>query len=158
MINIVGGGGGRDGSVGSVSDCEPMCCRFESSRGWTFRFPSPVLRDWVIKGLGMFSLVYATGHMKDPVPLIKKRRGLSAGGRFLPSFIHQVIIITGLNKLYKCSYIFLNLNTQSLLQKRYTRHQPVSWYISNNKTAACNYVICNNYYKTESEKMRLMVM
>ena len=28
-------------------------------------FP-PVLRDWVIKGLGMSSLVYATGHIKDP--------------------------------------------------------------------------------------------
>ena len=61
-------------------------------------FP-PVLRDWVIKGLGMSSLVYATGHIKDPVPLIAKRRGLSPGGRFPPSFIHQVIIITGLNKL-----------------------------------------------------------
>ena len=56
-------------------------------------FP-PVLRDWVIKGLGMSSLVYATGHIKDPVPLIAKRRGLSPGGRFPPSFIHQVIIIT----------------------------------------------------------------
>ena len=44
-------------------------------------FP-PVLHDWVIKGLGMSSLVYATGHMKDPVPLIAKRRGLSPGGRF----------------------------------------------------------------------------
>ena len=32
--------------------------------------------------------------------LIEKRRGLSPGGRFPPtSFIHQVIIITGLNKL-----------------------------------------------------------
>ena len=61
-------------------------------------FP-PVLGDWVIKGLGMSSLVYATGHIKDPVPLIAKRRGLSSGGRFPPSFIHQVIIITGLNKL-----------------------------------------------------------
>ena len=60
----------------------------------------PVLRDWVIKGLGMYSRVYATGHIKDPVPLIKMRRGLSPGGRFPPSFIHQIIIITGLNKLY----------------------------------------------------------
>ena len=64
----------------------------------------PVLRDWVSKGLGRpkYSRVYATGHIKDPVPLIEKRRGLSPGGRFPPSFIHQVclIIITGLNKLY----------------------------------------------------------
>ena len=44
--------------------------------------------------------IYATGHIKDPMPLIAKRRGLSPGGRFPPSFIHQVIIITGLNKLY----------------------------------------------------------
>ena len=61
-------------------------------------FP-PVLRDWVIKSLGMSSLVYATGHMKDPVPLLAKRRGLSPGGRFLPSFI-----VTGLNKLYNCMF------------------------------------------------------
>ena len=59
--------------------------------------------DWLIKGLGMSSLVYATGHIKDPVPLIAKRRGLSPGGRFPPSFIHQVII-TGLNKLYNCMF------------------------------------------------------
>ena len=50
-----------------------------------------MLRDWVNKGLGMHSRVYATGHIKDPVPLIEKRRGLS------PGLIHQVIIITGLN-------------------------------------------------------------
>ena len=66
-------------------------------------FP-PVLRDWVTKGLGMSSLVYATGHIKDPVPLIGKRRGLSPGGRFPPGFIHRVIIITGLNKLYDCMF------------------------------------------------------
>ena len=44
--------------------------------------------------------LYATGNIIDPVPLIEKRRGLSPGGRFPPSFIHQVIIITGLDKLY----------------------------------------------------------
>ena len=64
----------------------------------------PVLRDWVIKGLGMYSRVYATGHIKDLVPLIEKRRGLSPGGRFPPSFIHQLIIITRLNKLYNCMF------------------------------------------------------
>ena len=47
----------------------------------------------------MSSRVCATGHIKDPVPLIAKRRGLSPGGRFPPSCIHQVIIITGLTKL-----------------------------------------------------------
>ena len=44
--------------------------------------------------------IYATDHIKDSVPLIEKRRPLSPGGRFPPSFIHQIIIITGLNKLY----------------------------------------------------------
>ena len=52
----------------------------------------------------MSSRVDATGHIKDPVPLIEKRRGLSPGGRFRPSFIHQVIIIIGLNKLYDCMF------------------------------------------------------
>ena len=51
-----------------------------------------------------YSLGYVTGHIKDPMPLIEKRRGLSPGGRFPPSFIHQVIIITGLNKLYNCMF------------------------------------------------------
>ena len=50
----------------------------------------------------MSSRVCATGHIKDPVPLIEKRRGLSPSGLFHLSFIHQVIIITGLNKLYDC--------------------------------------------------------
>ena len=77
-------------------------CVVGSSPTRTEHFGSP--RDWVIKGLGMSSRVYATGHIKDPVPLIKKRRGLSPGGRFPPSFIHQVIIITGLNKLYSCMF------------------------------------------------------
>ena len=48
----------------------------------------------------MSSRVYATGYIKDPVPLIEKRRASSPGGRFPLNFIHQVIIITGLNKLY----------------------------------------------------------
>ena len=62
------------------------------------------LSPQVIKGLGMSSHVYATGHIKDPVPLIEKGRGLSPGDRFPPTFIHQVIIITGLNKLYNCMF------------------------------------------------------
>ena len=95
----------RRGSRGSVSGraldfglIGVSTCGFESHQG-PFRsltFP-PVLRDWVIKGFGMSSLVYATGHIKDPVPLVEKSRGLSPGGRFPPSFIHQVV--TGLNKL-----------------------------------------------------------
>ena len=38
------------------------------------------------------------------MPLIEKKRGLSPGGRFPPSFI-QVIIITGLNKLHNCMFL-----------------------------------------------------
>ena len=81
-----------------------MYCHWSSIGIIISAFP-PVLSDWVIKGLGMSSLVYATGHIKDPVPLIEKRRGLSPGDRFPPSFIHQVIIITGLNKLYNCMFL-----------------------------------------------------
>ena len=47
-------------------------------------------------------------YIKDPVPLIEKRRGLSPGGRFHPSFIHQVII-TGLNKLYNHNVLILKM-------------------------------------------------
>ena len=65
-------------------------------------FAPPVVHDWGIKDLGMPSRVCATGHIQDPVPLIEKSR---AGGRFPPSFIHQVIIITGLNKLYDCMFL-----------------------------------------------------
>ena len=48
----------------------------------------------------MSSRVCTTGHIKDPVPLIEKRRGLSPGDRLPPSFINQVIIIIGLNNFY----------------------------------------------------------
>ena len=49
--------------------------------------------------------VYGSGHIKDHVPL-KKSRALCPSGRFRPSFIHQVIIITRLTKLYDsiCSH------------------------------------------------------
>ena len=48
------------------------------------------------------SHVCVTMHIQNPLLLIKKSRVLCPGGRFPPSFIHQVIIITGLNKLYDC--------------------------------------------------------
>ena len=57
------------------------------------------------QGLGMSSRVCVTGHIKDPVPLIKKSRALCPSGGFPPSLIHQLIIITGLNKLYDCQTV-----------------------------------------------------
>ena len=51
----------------------------------------------------MSSRVCAVGHIKDHVPLIEKSRASCHGGR-CPSFIHQVIIITGLTKLYDCMF------------------------------------------------------
>ena len=60
----------------------------------------PWTDDWVNKGFGMSIRVCATGHIKDPVSLIEKSRASCPGGRFPPSFIHQVIIITRLNYLY----------------------------------------------------------
>ena len=50
----------------------------------------------------MSSRVCATELIKYPVPLIEKSRASCPGGRFPPCFIYQVIIITGLNKLYDC--------------------------------------------------------
>ena len=40
----------------------------------------------------MSSRVCATGHIKDPVPLVTKSRASGPSGRFPPSFILQVII------------------------------------------------------------------
>ena len=67
-------------------DCGPTGQRFESALcRSTLAFP-PVVHDWVnYNGLGMSSRVCVTGHIKDPVPLIDKRRVLSPGGRFPPS-------------------------------------------------------------------------
>ena len=61
-------------------------------------FP-PVLRNWVIKGLGMSSRRLCDWAYKRSRATYRKEKRLSPGGRFPPSFIHQVIIITGLNKL-----------------------------------------------------------
>ena len=87
--NVRGGRGSVSGRALDFGLIGVSTCGFESHQG-PFRsltFP-PVLRDWVIKGLGMSSLVYATGHIKDPVPLIEKRRGLSPGGRWSgPGFL-----------------------------------------------------------------------
>ena len=54
----------------------------------------------------MSSRVFGTGHghIKDPIPLVEKSRTSSPGGRFPPSFIHQLIIITGLSISYVCMF------------------------------------------------------
>ena len=87
------------GLVVSVVECGLTGCRFESASCQSTMTFSPVVHDWVIKGL-MSSRVCVTGHIKDPVPLIEKSRTSCPSGRFSTSFIHQVILITGLNKLY----------------------------------------------------------
>ena len=50
----------------------------------------------------MSSRVCVTGHIKDPELFNEKSRASCPGGRFPPSFSHQVIITTGLNKLHGC--------------------------------------------------------
>ena len=57
----------------------------------------PVPHDWVIKGLGMSSRVCATGHIKDPLPLVEKSRASCPGGRYPLTCILQVTVITGQN-------------------------------------------------------------
>ena len=56
--------GNWGGSVGSAFDSGliPLLVRVPPAELNILAFP-PVLRDWVIKGLGMSSLVYATGHI-----------------------------------------------------------------------------------------------
>ena len=41
----------------------------------------------------------ATGHIKEPVPLLEKSKVSCPSGRFPPNLIHKVII-SRLNKLY----------------------------------------------------------
>ena len=64
-----------------------------------FSLPTPVVYDWVNQSLGIPSPICATGHIKDPMPFVEKSRASCPSGRVPPSFIHQVIIISGLNKL-----------------------------------------------------------
>ena len=68
------------------------------------QLPTPL--DWVNKGFAICQTV-SSGHIKDPVPLIDKSRALFPGGRVPPSFIHQVIFITGLNKLWLLLYVLV---------------------------------------------------
>ena len=74
-----------------MAELRPSC-----EKGFALLGDRVVLDDYIIKGLGMSSHVSATGHLKDPVPLIEKSRASCPSGRF-PLFIHQVI--TALIKL-----------------------------------------------------------
>ena len=65
------------------------------------------ITNWVMKGLSMSSRVCPTGHIKDPVPLIEKSRASCTGGRFPPSFIPKVIVITGLSIGYTCIGLYV---------------------------------------------------
>ena len=77
-----------------VFDCGPTGRQFESASCWSTLTPHAVVHDWVIKVLGMSSRDCATGHIKDPIPLIERSTASCPGVR-CPNFIHQVIIITG---------------------------------------------------------------
>ena len=58
---------------------------------------SSLLLSMALDRIDMSSHVYA-------IRAIEKSRASCPGGRFPPSFIHQVIVITGLNKLYDCMF------------------------------------------------------
>ena len=86
-----------------VFDCGPTGQRLECVSCLPEHFDSPI-HDWVIKDLACPAVsCCATGHINDPVSLIEMSRASYPGGRFPPSFIHQVIIITGLNN-YDCMF------------------------------------------------------
>ena len=63
--------------------------RRSCEKGSTLPRVRTVTYDCPIKGLGMFSSSYTTGHIKDPVPLVENSRAPCSGGSFLPCFIHQ---------------------------------------------------------------------
>ena len=73
--------------------------------------------------------VCATGHIKNPVPLVEKSRASYPGGRFPLSFIHQVIIIiTGLQKLYDCMFLPWRWSEMPTWRKTSTQTQSmISW-------------------------------
>ena len=96
--------GGDRGLVIGVFDCGPTGRPFESASCRSTLTPPPVFHDWVNKGLGMSNRGHVCIFIKDPLPLIEKSRVSCPGGRFPPSFIHRVINISGLNKLYDCMF------------------------------------------------------
>ena len=53
----------------------------------------------IIKSLGMSSRVCATGHIKDPVPLVEKSRALCPGGRHSHLYMTVVFLVLSLFRL-----------------------------------------------------------
>ena len=84
-------------------DCGPTGRQFKSASCRSTLTSPPVVHDWVNKGLGTSSHVCVTGHITNPVPLSEKSRASCPGGKFPPSFVHQ-LIITGLRKLLDCMF------------------------------------------------------
>ena len=64
----------------------PSAPQLGNQRSW---YVQPCLCDWAYK---------------RSRATYQKEKELSPGGQFPLSFIHQVIIITGLNKLYNCIF------------------------------------------------------
>ena len=88
-----------------------MSCHAEPACRWHFQCVFRLIRSILIPFILIFPAYFSClfhalsrslsdWHIKYPVPLIEKSRVLYPGGRFPPSFIYQVIIITGLNKKY----------------------------------------------------------
>ena len=95
--------GGLGGVVVSELTCGTTGDRFASALQLNDHFdfyPSGVCMTGESKTLVCSAVsVRLSIIIKDPVSPIEKSRASCPGGRFPPSFIHQVIIITGLNKL-----------------------------------------------------------
>ena len=87
---------------GQLASCSVDMLQCQSSFPPTPQWSITVI---IIKGLGISSHVCATVRNKRSRALIEKSRALCPGGRFPSSFIHQVIIVAGLNKLYDCIHV-----------------------------------------------------
>ena len=82
-----------------------MCLRYYQIRGAN----SLILQNRALKNkIKNKSYAYRSNSVRLvyrlQVVYIEKSRALCPSGRFPPSFIHQIIIITGLNKLYDCMF------------------------------------------------------
>ena len=97
--------GNRGGSVGSAFDSGPvLSVRVPPAELNISPFP-PVFHDCVIKGLAWYVQPrLCDWAYKRSRATYRKEKGIVSRWSVPPSFIHQVIIITGLNKLYNCMF------------------------------------------------------